>query len=214
MTSLAPGVLAPPQRLLWVEGKDDRAVIQSLLAWHRVPEVFHVADKEGVDKLLRGLPVQLKAPGLERFGVVLDADSDLEARWHSIREMLRGRGYTSLPTLPDSGGTVISVPGLPIFGAWLMPENVATGMLEDFAAFLVPDNDYLWAYSRNWLDALPPEHQRFADIHRTKAHIHAWLALQKNPGTPMGLAITGEYLNADAPHARRFIRWVERLFVE
>jgi hypothetical protein len=42
--------------------------------------------------------------------------------------------------------------------------------------------------------------------------IHTWLAWQKRPGIPMGLAITAHYLDASAPAAQLFVRWIRRLF--
>lgn len=48
--------------------------------------------------------------------------------------------------------------------------------------------------------------------HQPKAHIHTWLAWQEEPGTPMGLAITKRYLNADAPYVQQLMDWISRLF--
>jgi hypothetical protein len=203
-----------PPRVLWVEGKDDSAVVQSLCNQYDVPETFQVLDKEGIDKLLDGLPIQLRSPGLERFGVVLDADTDVQARWTSIRDMLLGEGYEVVPVQPVPSGSIISAPDLPIFGVWLMPENTEPGMLEDFAAALVPAGDFLWAHAAEVIDAIPVEHRLFAVGHRAKAHIRTWLAWQEDPGAPMGLAITKRYLDADAPRARRFIDWLTRLMVD
>jgi hypothetical protein len=204
----------PSRRVLWVEGKDDCAVVQSLCNRYRLPETFRVEDKAGITKLLDGLPVQIRSSGLERFGVVLDADSDAQARWTSIRDVLLMEGYQDVPDRAASTGTVISAPGLPLFGAWLMPENTAPGMLEDFAAALVPEEDFLWTHASEVIDGIPAEHRRFTEGHRAKAHIRTWLAWQEDPGAPMGSAITKRYLDADAPQARRFIDWLRRLMVD
>ena len=45
-----------------------------------------------------------------------------------------------------------------------------------------------------------------------KAHVHTWLAWQKEPGKPMGQAITKRYLDANAPHAQQLIVWIRKLF--
>lgn len=203
-----------PPRVLWVEGKDDSAVVQSLCNQHDVPETFRVVDKEGIENLLDGLPIQLRSPGLERFGVVLDADADVQARWTSIRNMLLAEGYEAVPAEPSPTGTMLSAPDLPLFGAWLMPENTEPGMLEDFAAALVPEGDFLWTHAGEVIDGIPAEHRRFTDGHRAKAHIRTWLAWQEDPGAPMGLAITKRYLDAGAPQAQRFIVWLRKLMVD
>lgn len=45
-----------------------------------------------------------------------------------------------------------------------------------------------------------------------EAQLHTWLAWQEQPGTPLGLAITNRYFDANAPHAQQLIAWVRRLF--
>ncbi|MGH2495980.1 MAG: DUF3226 domain-containing protein [Ktedonobacteraceae bacterium] len=56
------------------------------------------------------------------------------------------------------------------------------------------------------------EDYRFRNAHESKARIHTWLAWQKEPGKPMGQAITARYLDADALHARQLIAWIRKLF--
>jgi head-tail adaptor len=201
--------------VLWVEGKDDQHVVLSLLEHHQVPEVFKVIDRKGIENLLDALRVQLtQGSDVARIGIVVDADADVEARWAAIRNVLVRSGYHKVPERPEVGGTVLRETERPIFGAWLMPENTAPGMLEDFAAALVPEGDFLWAHAGEVIDGIPSKHRRFAEGHRAKAHIRTWLAWQEDPGAPMGLAITKRYLDADAPQARRFIDWLTRLMVD
>jgi len=75
-------------RILLVEGKDDWHVVSSLMNNYKVPEYFKVVDTDGVDGLLSRLPVQLKASGVERIGVVLDADVDLDRRWQLMNPLI------------------------------------------------------------------------------------------------------------------------------
>lgn len=203
-----------PARVLLVEGKDDSAVVQSLCNYHRVPEVFAVQPKQGDTKLLDGLPLELRRRGMDRLGIVLDADSDAQARWDAVRGTLQQEGYEALPDDPDSNGIVISAPERPRFGAWIMPDNTAPGMLETFAAALVPPEDFLWAHADAVLKGIPEEHRRFRRVERPKAHIYTWLAWQEGPGAPMGQAITKGDLDANAPLAQRFVDWLRRLFIE
>ena len=62
------------------------------------------------------------------------------------------------------------------------------------------------------VDGIPPEQRRFRDTYRSKALIHTWLAWQEEPGTPLGLAVTKRYLDADHALARQFVQWLRRLF--
>ncbi len=77
---------------------------------------------------------------------LLDADVAIESRWEALKNVLHTSGYISIPDVPDVNGTVLFEEGLPKFGAWIMPNNLLSGMLEDFIAFLVPkgDQQYRW----------------------------------------------------------------------
>ena len=94
-----------------------------------------------------------------------------------------------------------------------MPDNGSPGALEDFAAWLVPVEDALWAQAGEAVDAIPFEFRRFPEIRRSKAQIHTWLAWQESPGSPMGQAITKGDLDARAPLAEAFVGWLRRLMV-
>jgi hypothetical protein len=203
-----------PSRLLWVEGKDDSAVTQSLCAAHGLPGVFNVQARSGVDELLATFFAELRAPGMERFGLVVDANGDAQARWDSIRQTLEAEGYGEVPNQLDPNGMI--VPGTshrPWFGAWIMPNNSDSGAIEGFAAQLIPDGDALWSYATGVIDSIPEAHQRFPTARRAKARIHTWLAWQESPGSPMGQAITKGDLDARAPLAEAFVAWLSRLII-
>jgi hypothetical protein len=205
----------PPARLLWVEGKDDSAVVQSLCEKHRVPEVFAVQAKKGVKDVLDNFYTELRAPDAERFGLIVDANGDAQARWQSIRQTLEAEGYTELPErLAPDGMIVPGTPHRPGFGAWIMPDNGSPGALEEFAASLVPAGDALWMRAGEAVDAIPEEQRRFPAVRRSKAHVHTWLAWQERPGSPMGQAIGKGDLDAQASAAQRFVAWLRRLMVD
>ncbi len=104
-------------RVLLVEGWDDKHVVWNLAQHHGLPETFRVKDEDGVENLLRALPVQLKGSGIERVGVLLDADLDLAARWTALATILKASGYRMVPEAPEPNGTVLIEGGLPHFGA-------------------------------------------------------------------------------------------------
>lgn len=198
-------------RVLLVEGRDDEHVFYNLLEYHQVPERFKIKNKEGISKLLDTLDVELLASDLQCLGIVVDADLDINARWQSFLTILGRSGYTSLPSLPDTMGTIIQQDGKPSVGIWLMPDNTLSGMLEDFVSFLVPTDDLLWPKVERCIQDIPEAQQLFKP-HFVKAYIHTWLAWQQEPGAPLGLAIKKRYLDADAPHAQTLIAWIRRLF--
>lgn len=203
------------QRLLWVEGKDDSAVTQGLCAAHQLPQLFRVEAKNGVEELLGTFAVELRVPGSQRFGIVVDANGNAFARWASIRHTLQEEGYEDVPERPEAEGVIIpGTPHRPVFGAWIMPDNGSSGALEDFAAALVPANDALWVRAAEAVDAIPEEERRFPPVRRSKAHMHTFLAWQEHPGSPMGQAIGKGDLDARAPAAQRFVAWLRRLMVD
>jgi len=170
--------------------------------------------------VLLGFAILLPATGpaiaslREYAGIVVDANGDVDARWASIRNILLSEGYPEAPDSPAPDGTILSAPGRARVGAWLMPDNASPGMLEDFAARLIPADDYLWARAAEVVDGIPDEHRRFAAGHRSKAVVHTWLAWQETPGSPMGQAIGQGSLPATAPDALRFVAWLRRLMID
>jgi hypothetical protein len=197
--------------VLLVEGKDDEHVLYQLRDYHGLPETFRVVDKKGIDNLLETLDVELLAGGLERLGIVVDADTRLQSRWEALRNILVQGGYTDFPLRPNEAGTIVEQKGKRI-GVWIMPDNAAKGMLEDFVGLLVPPGDVLWAFAQTCVDEVIAKDCRFPLVHRSKALIHTWLAWQEKPGDPLGLSIRSSRLNPGAPIAEPLINWLRRLF--
>jgi hypothetical protein len=201
-----------PQNFLLVEGKDDEHVFYSLLKHHQIPKRFEIKNKESINKLLDSLEVELLSSDLRRLGIVVDADTDVAARWQALRDRLIKSGYNAVPVTPNLKGTIIKEEELPIVGIWLMPDNTIPGMLENFVSFLVPPDDSLWPMAEDVLQKVIEKDCRFRDTYQMKARLHTWLAWQEQPGTPLGLAITNRYLDANAPHAQQLMDWIRQLF--
>jgi len=211
--------------LLLVEGKNDQHVILSLLVHYHIPDLFKIRPLDGISnlnetlemrkgRLIDSFEVQLTTIVEGKLGIIVDADTDLSARWASLNHILKSSGYNSVPENPGPAGTIIRQEKKPVIGIWLMPDNTIPGMLEDFVGFLRPQNDLLWPMVDEAVLKVKTleEERRFRDVHESKARIHTWLAWQKEPGKPMGQAITARYLDADAPHALKLITWIRDLF--
>lgn len=199
-------------RRLLVEGLDDKHVLWALLAAHRVEQTFVVEELGGVERLLDNLRVRLVARSDERLGVLVDADERLEDRWRSLRDSAARAFPGALPTEPDPNGTIVELPGGRRLGVWLMPDNRVPGMLEDFASLLVPPGDPAWTAALAFVDGLRGPALRFPEPRRAKARLHAWLAVQAEPGRPIGQAITAKYLEATNAASSPLITWIRRLF--
>ncbi len=203
------------KKILLVEGVDDEHVLKNLCGARKVGKLDEFKKFEGVDRLLRELPVEIKGSNMDAMGVVIDADVNLADRWDSLRNRLMQAGYKNIPEQPDPKGTIISAPPgslLPRFGVWIMPDNQSAGILEDFLRFLVPDKNQLFEHVETSIASIPAGEQRFSDAAKPKAVIHTWLAWQKEPGKPMGTAITARFLDPDAPQVDTLIQWLQRLY--
>ena len=223
--------MAIENRILLVEGADDQHTIWALCEHFKVEETFRVeipdgkgkanqkllsGEKGGIDNVLKAMRLNLIAgsDAIERLGIVIDADEDLNARWQSVISILTEAGYDDLPDSPDGAGTVVTQTFLPTFGIWIMPDNKICGMLEDFLAFLVSPGDKIWEKAVECSgEVLEMPTETFSEIHLSKATVHAYLAWQKDCGKPFGQALTAKYLQADNPHCERFVEWLTRLFV-
>lgn len=179
-----------------------------------MPETFsvEVSKGEGVEVLLKSLPVILKEENLITLGIVVDADDDLAARWQALSNKLKTVGYQNIPDAPPANGWVYTQPRLPKIGAWLMQNNHLPGMLEDFVAYLVPSEDILLPKAEAMLQDEQVGINRYSLAQHPKALIHPWLAWQKKPGMPMGQAITAQVLKYDSVIAPNFIAWLKYLF--
>lgn len=200
-------------RVLLVEGSDDLHVVSSLLQKKKFPHCFDIQPKDGIDNVLEVLPIQLKASGIERVGILVDADVSVESRWHSIKSILEAAGYTGIAEIPPAEGFVLAAAEKPKVGVWIMPDNTVPGMLEDFMTFLVPKECSMYKYAEEIVDSVPDSDGRYKDAHRSKALIHTWLAWKEDPGTPLGLAITKKYFSSDAEEVEPFVAWLNNLFV-
>ncbi len=200
---------------LLIEGPNDRHVIKALCKQHHIDteEIFAFKSSNGIEALMESISPHLKTPRLSTLGIVLDADQNIEARWHSVMNRLQEAGYADLPETPQADGTIIVDDEKPTVGIWVMPNNQLPGILENFIADLIPDGDELAAKAETILQEIEQARlNKYSSVKHPKAFIHTWLAWQKNPGQPMGLAITAHSLNHNAPLANSFIQWLQRLF--
>jgi hypothetical protein len=207
----------PGKKILLVEGNDDEHVVKHVCGTRGIQRLDEIKAQGGVDPLLESLPVRLKESDVEVLGVVIDADTDLSARWQSLQVRLTKAGYQDIPPQPAAEGTVLDPPSgtlLPRVGIWIMPDNQTQGILEDFLRFLIPETSCLFNHVQSSIKAIPQEERRFSQLVEPKAVIHTWLAWQKEPGKPLGTAITARYLDPDVKQVDIFVSWMNRLFSE
>ena len=204
-----------PLKLI-VEGKDDLFVTASIRDRHELADNFEIINCEGVERIPDQLiaRIKLQRPTVNAIGIILDADDNLNARWDSLRNILQIEGYVIVSPLNIDGTIVEGLGRNPTIGIWLMPDNeTELGMLEHFVEKLIPNDDDLHPKVLQILSTIEEGGlNRYPIIHHKKALIHTWLAWQKEPGRPMGTAITATYLNHNADLCLRFVDWLNRLF--
>ena len=202
------------RKVLLVEGVDDEHVMKHICTNRGISHLDEVKEHGNYQELLKAIPVRIKfSEEGDVVGIVIDADTNLSARWQSVRHRLVEAEYPDVPNAPDPNGTILNPPDgsfLPRAGIWIMPDNKTPGVLEDFLDSLIPQSDALRAHARCSVDSLPE--QPFSDNDRPKALIHTWLAWQEEPGRPYGTAITARFLDPDLPQADVLASWLEQLF--
>ena len=206
------------RRLLLVEGKDDEHVVKHLCRAHGIKVDFDVEQpsENGVEQLLDQVPTRLKESGMERLGVLVDADENAQSRWEQLRDRLRNAGYSGIPDSPGQSGTIVEIGDenrSVRLGIWIMPDNRLPGMIEDFLAFLVPKDDTMLPRVDRFLAGISAQERLFPEAHLPKARIHAYLAVQRQPGKPLGLAITFKYLDAMREVVEPFVQWIRDVLV-
>lgn len=186
-------------KILLVEGTDDEHVLKHICGNRGIARLDEVKPHGGVTALLESIPVRLKASeDGDIVGVVIDADTDLKARWQSLRNQLIEVGYQNVPADPTPDGTILHPPAqtlLPRVGVWIMPDNQTNGILEDFLRFLVPQGGILFNHVQSSVTTIPEADRRFSQLAEPKAIIYTWLAWQADPGKPLGTAITARFLD-------------------
>lgn len=201
-----------PDRVLLVEGRDDKHVVDHICRRCEPMPTFEIVDAGGLEKLMASIGSELKAPGRQAVGIVVDANDDIEARWAAVKNRLDSAGLVVGER--DSAGTVIrGTPPEPHVGVWIMPDNRHTGELEDFIEAMIPASDAVWPLSRAYIDGIPSTDRLFSAEKALRAQVHAWLAARERP-RPMGLAIRAGDLDVEGVGCAGLKTWLRRLFLE
>ncbi len=195
-------------RVLLVEGQNDRHVVRHICGRHPSMPSFDIVDKGGVTELLDSISIEIRAPGRQAVGILVDANDDLTNRWNAVRDRLRDVHIT-VPTHPAPAGTIIE--GTPRVGIWLMPDNKSSGELEDFVEQMIPAGDPVWPLSQRYIDGIPQANRKFAPPKTLRAQLYAWLAAREDP-RQMGLAIQARDLAVDGTLCQGFVTWLMTLF--
>lgn len=195
-------------RVLLVEGQDDEYVVSRLLERRQLAWSFSIRNKQTISKLLLSISPEIRAPGRQVVGILVDANDNVAARWKAVTDRLPEVDI-SPPTSPDSAGTIID--GTPRVGIWLMPDNGSSGELEDFVVRMIPDGEEVWPLSQRYIEEIPEAERKFSVKKKLRAQLYAWLAAREDP-RQMGLAIRARDLEVDGELSNTFVAWLTKLF--
>ncbi len=208
--------------LLIVEGKNDAYVFGELLIKHNFiiakgengqRKEIVIKEQGGFENLKKNLKTTIKSAD-NSLAIVVDADDqDIAHRWQSLTDRLRDAGYAAenIPVAPLAEGTMIEDEELPTIGIWIMPDNSSAGKIETFLKNIVADDKSdLWEFAGETIEKLPQT--LFKDKDKEKAHVHTYLAWQKDPGISMRTAIQTKCFQYDKPEAKSFVEWIKKVF--
>ena len=107
-------------RLLLVEGVDDEHVIRHLYEETVGSLDVRIEQMGGVDQVAEEADAHAKVPGRTALGIVVDANSDVNGRWQSIRNGLLQADIDVPRDLPSDGAVIPPErDGQPTVGVWL-----------------------------------------------------------------------------------------------
>lgn len=214
------------QKILLVEGDADKLLFKKICEKIGLEAQVKVltpkeggkeknGKKEAIDLLL--YLNQLEHARITHLGMVLDADfsSDnwgYEATLNCVKEKITkaNLGYND-PVHKDSGLFFPHSDGLNNIGLWIMPNNKSEGMLENWIADVLKDEDPpLLDYASQVINNLPTP-KKFKDIHRIKSEITTWLAWQKIPGQSFDTLVETGF-NEEHPVYLNLISWLKKVF--
>ncbi len=131
-------------KVLVVEGRNDLHVIEHIRKKELKAIDFGINDRQNLDGLLDAMAPEIKVPGREVIGFVVDANDGIDERWQAVARKLKDIGIIA-PNKPDKAGTIIGAnDDYPKVGIWLMPDNKSGGELEDFVQQMIDSDDPVW----------------------------------------------------------------------
>lgn len=148
-------------RVLLVEGQDDKHVVLHLLNFHQPIPKFCILDKDNFDKVLDSIVPEIRVSGRQAVGILVDANDCLADHWKAVAYRLEQAGL-EVPDHPEPAGTIIDgTTRTPRVGVWLMPDNTSPGELENFVSEMIPDDDPVWPRSQCYIDGIPEDDREF-----------------------------------------------------
>jgi len=193
-----------------VEGGDDAHFVHHFVNATLQREI-KVDQCGSLEKLLAIAATHVsKESPVDLLVVICDADANPAQRWKEIRQSLT-EAY--VPESPVPNGLIADFSRQQKLAIWMMPNNGGPGAIEDFLAEIRVRNErqsVLAIHAKNSLAAIQANDRLFAAKDESKAELRTWLAWQKEPGAPFGLAVNLGCFDLEHASANRFAAWFRR----
>lgn len=215
------------EKILYVEGPNDKWVTISLRQQYQHKEDVNIIDLENCDLALQALSTKASSPSdTKRIGLIIDADTNITARYQSIiKELKSTLGITiTSAELANVNGFVRDITNLAgdtvRIGIWIMPDNISAGRLEDFLFNKIERTNGIFQQVEPALSAIENIAGKDASIaakiykpiHRDKAKLHTFMAWNNPPDMSMGMAVRKGFFPIESAEEKLFRRWMEELF--
>lgn len=224
------------QCLLLVEGVNDKSFFEAFCKMLQLDADVRVApprelggndrfnSKQGAINYLPLLLKRLATGGIERIGLVLDADQQVNGSGFArtvaqVEAVLAPAGFITPPLgLPNGGLVFHHNNGLADFGLWVMPDNAADGILEDWISQTVPTSGSggaLLAHAEKTVASLPLNVNMppIKPARMKKAEVATWMAWQERPGEGLYYTVEGNLLDPGASLYVGLSAWMRRIFL-
>lgn len=214
-------------RILVVEGEEDRKLFSALFRAHQIADVdihFQPSGKgNAISTFCAVLRKQTKS-SRSRVGLVVDAD--FEDAGAGNRESVKDINAKALkagfgPMTAASGGgyEVRPTSGYSArVGVWVMPDCSGDGYTEHLLVQAVgPGEKPRFDHAKSSCDGALTQRGDLAypvrPNHRIKAHLGTWLAWQDPPRMSFGSAVDKGLFDPDHPGVRSLVSWLRWLYL-
>lgn len=216
------------EKLLYVEGPNDKWVTISLRQQYGHEEDVVVEAKESCGQALMAFGLKISNPTTtKRLGLIIDADTDINARYAEITKELRKTSNLSIDVseLANNNGLIKEIKrdsgDIIKIGIWIMPNNMKAGRIEDFLFEKIEEDNKLFKQVEPLINTLEQNAGKDKDIanymylpkHRDKAKLHTYMAWSNPPDLSMGMAVKKGFFPVESETEKKFRAWIENLFL-
>jgi len=224
------------KKILLVEGLSDQGFFEQICKLLDLDTRVQVAppkglggrynSKEGVFKHVSDdLLPDLIDDRLSQLAIIIDADYathhglGYEKTLNRVKNIVSEYGFSlKRSTSKEVGLCFESDDGFADLGVWIMPNNQADGMLEDWIkCCIINDEQALFQQASQTVANLV--NPKFGENLRTKAEIATWLAWQKTPGQGLYNTVTEKkqesvkrLLDEQMPLFQALATWLQHIF--